>query len=100
MFRTFSSILGRQKCNVHALEKPPTVVLKAFFRLGRDVCPPLWSCLSLVSGLVSHLVGDAVTASPVLSPVLSPISGLGSCVRLAGPVSSLVSHLSRELAKL
>ena len=61
------------------------------------LCPPRWSCLSLVSGLVSqlvsHLVWDAVSASLVLSfsslrsclPACLP-SGLGCCVRLAGLV--------------
>ena len=67
------------------------------------LCPPRWSCLSLVCGLVSglvcHLGWDAVRLaglSPVLSPSLSPIwSGMlcpppWSCFSL---VSGLVSQL-------
>ena len=52
--------------------------------LAGVLCPPLWSCLFVVSGLVSHLGWDAASASLVLlSPVLSPIcfvcvSGLGA----------------------
>ena len=50
------------------------------------LCPPRWSCLSLVFGLVSqlvsHLVWDAVSASLVVS---------SSCLRSC--LSQLVSHL-------
>ena len=82
--------------------------------LAGMLCPPRWSCLSLVAGLVSHLVChlgwdavsaslvlDAVSASLVLSfsclpPCLQP--WLGCCVRLAGLVFLLSPTLSPILA--
>ena len=72
------------------------------------LCPPRWSCLSLVSGLVSqlvsHLVWDAVSAALVLSfsylrsclPACFP-SGLGCCVFRAGLVFSLIFGLVSQL---
>ena len=74
----------------------------------RMLCPPLWSCLSLVSGLVSQLVpsglgccvrlpGLVFLLPPVLPPKLVP-PGLGSCVRLAGLVFLLSPDLSPSLS--
>ena len=75
--------------------------------LAGMLCPPRWSCLSLVSGLVSHLVWDAVSASPVVSfsclrpclPACLP-SGLGCCFRLAGRVFLLSPVLSPSLSPI
>ena len=62
------------------------------------LCPPRWSCLSLVCGLVSglvcHLGWDAVSVSlgclRSCLPACLP-SGLGCSVRLPGLVSQLLS---------
>ena len=43
------------------------------------LCPPPWSCLSLVSGLVSHLVSQSGLVCCVRLPVLS-FSRLRSCL--------------------
>ena len=46
--------------------------------LAGVLCPPLWSCLFVVSGLVSHLGWDAASASLVLSGLVSHLL----CLRL------------------
>ena len=71
------------------------------------LCPPRWSCLSLVCGLVSglvcHLGWDAVSASlgclRSCLPACLP-SGLGCCVRLAGLVFLLSAVLSPVLSAI
>ena len=61
------------------------------------LCPPGWSCLSLVSGLVCHLGWDAVSASlgrlRSCLPACLP-SGLGCSVCLPGLVFLLSQLLS------
>ena len=71
------------------------------FTLAGVLCPPRWACLPicLPPGFVFHLGWGAVSASLGLSPNLSRIwlclsAWLGCCVRLAGLVSGLVSHLA------
>ena len=75
------------------------------------LCPPPWSCLSLVSGLVSHLVSHLVFVwSPIFSHLVPhlgwyavstslvlSLSGLRSCLPTSLSCLSLVSGLVFQL---